>query len=240
MSIDRIVTQAHDCGGDANGAARMAGRGAQAEGVSIGGAVAAAVASSACCWLPLLLLAFGASAAGVSAFFERWRPVLATVAIVLLGAGFYLVYFRRAKCADDACGTAVCASRAGGGSVFAQVSLWLAAALVAAFVLFPQYAGVVARAVYGDSPAAATAPSDASFAVQRYAVEGMTCEGCAVTLQADLAKLEGVVSAEVDYTTKSVQVRTTGAALDEQVSEAARRHGYKATPVPDDRSKQNF
>lgn len=235
MSIDQIDNLAHDCcGSDANGVARMADRGAQAEGVSIGGAVAAAVASSACCWLPLLLLSFGASAAGVSAFFERWRPVLATVAIILLGAGFYLVYFHRAKCADDACGTAVCASRAGRGRVLTQVMLWFAAVLVAAFVLFPQYAGVVARAVYADSPATATAPSDASLAVQRYAVEGMTCEACAVTLQADLAKLDGVVSAEVDYATKSALVRSADAVEDTEVSEAAKRHGYTATPVADD------
>jgi len=34
-----------------------------------GGAVLAAVLSSVCCWLPLVLIAFGASAAGVSGFF---------------------------------------------------------------------------------------------------------------------------------------------------------------------------
>jgi len=35
-----------------------------------------------------------------------------------------------------------------------------------------------------------------SLVVRRYTVEGMTCEACAVTLQADLAELDGVVSAE--------------------------------------------
>lgn len=235
MSIDPIDNQAHDCcDGDANGAAHTVGRGDRAERASIGGAVTAAVLSSACCWLPLLLLAFGASAAGVSAFFERWRPLLATVAIVMLGIGFYLVYFRRAKCADDACGSTACAPRSRRRSVFTQVMLWFAAALVAAFVLFPRYAGVVARAVYGGSPAAAAAPSDASLIVQRYTVEGMTCEACAVTLQAELAGIDGVVSTEVDYATKSALVRSTDAVEDTEVSEAAKRHGYKATPVAGD------
>ena len=36
-----------------------------------GGAVISAILSSACCWLPFLLIAFGASAAGVSGFFEE-------------------------------------------------------------------------------------------------------------------------------------------------------------------------
>jgi copper chaperone CopZ len=212
----------------------VAGTGHRAERASIGGAVTAAVLSSACCWLPLLLLAFGASAAGVGAFFERWRPLLAGVAIVTLGIGFYLVYFRRAKCADDACGTTVCASRAGGRGVITQVMLWIAAVLVTAFVLFPRYAGVVARAVYGDTAAVAASPADPSLVVRRYTVEGMTCEACAVTLQADLAKLDGVASAEVDYGTKSALVRTEDGALDNEVSEAARRHGYKAAPVAGD------
>ncbi len=229
MSIDPIDNQAHDCcDGDENGAARVAGTGDRAERASIGGAVAAAVLSSACCWLPLLLLAFGASAAGVGAFFERWRPVLAGVAIVTLGIGFYLVYFRRAKCADDACGTAACAPRSGRGRVLTQVMLWFAAVLVAAFVLFPRYAGVVARAVYGESPVA-TAPSNESLVVQRYTVEGMTCEACAVTLQADLLKIEGVVRATVDYATRSARVETTEPEIQNEVLTAAKRHGYTAT-----------
>ena len=38
------------------------------------GSVASALAASACCWLPLVLVAFGASTAGLSAAFERVRP----------------------------------------------------------------------------------------------------------------------------------------------------------------------
>lgn len=37
------------------------------------GAVFTAIMGSACCWLPLLLIAFGFSAAGVGAFFEQYR-----------------------------------------------------------------------------------------------------------------------------------------------------------------------
>lgn len=148
----------------------------------------------------------------------------------MLGIGFYLVYFRRAKCADDTCGTAACSTRSGGRRVFTQAMLWFAAVLVAAFVLFPRYAGVVARAVYGESPVA-TAPSDGSLIVQRYAVEGMTCEACAVTLQADLLKIDGVVGATVDYATKSARVETTDPEIQNKVLAAAKRHGYTATPT---------
>lgn len=235
MSNTPNDNQSHDCCGNSGNSERgaLAGNtGNRAERASIGGAVAAAVLSSACCWLPLLLLAFGASAAGVSAFFERWRPLLAAAALIMLGIGFYLVYFRRTTCAGEGCGTAACAPNAGGRHVFTQVMLWVAAVLVVGFVLFPRYAGIVARAAYGDSSAAA--PSGASLAVQRYTVEGMTCEACAVTLQADLAKIDGVASATVDYATKSARIETAKPEIVQEVLAAARRHGYTAKPAPNE------
>lgn len=68
-----------------------------------GGSVLAAAAASACCWVPLLFLAFGASAAGVSAAFERLRPLFLGVAGVSLAVGFYMSYFRKTRCEGEAC-----------------------------------------------------------------------------------------------------------------------------------------
>ncbi len=42
--------------------------------LAVGASVFSAILASACCWLPLLLVAFGTSAAGASAAFERVRP----------------------------------------------------------------------------------------------------------------------------------------------------------------------
>lgn len=197
--------------------------GAKSERLTVGGSVIAAVLSSACCWLPLLLLAFGASAAGVSGFFERWRPVFLVVAVALLGAGFYVVYFRKVACAEGACETAPRSRR-----VFSQAMLWVAALLVAAFAMFPKYAGIVARSFYG-SRSAESAAVVAGTPVHRFSVEGMTCEACAVTLQADLDKLDGVSSARVDYATKTAEVRSDAAGVGSLVQAAAERHGYRAT-----------
>jgi copper chaperone CopZ len=169
----------------------------------------------------------------VSAFFERWRPVLATVAFAMLGIGFYLVYFRRTACTDDGCGAAACAPRAGGRRVFTQIMLWFATVLVIVFVLFPRYAGVVARAVYGDGPAAAAVPSGKSLTVQRYTVEGMTCAACAATLQADLAQIDAVASVTVDYETQSARIETSDPGIVQEVQAATRRRGFTATPAPD-------
>jgi copper chaperone CopZ len=56
------------------------------------GAVVTAVMGSACCWLPLLLIAFGFSAAGVGAFFEQYRFYFLTATFVLLAVAWYFTY----------------------------------------------------------------------------------------------------------------------------------------------------
>lgn len=199
--------------------------GARSERFTLGGSVMAAVLSSACCWLPLLLLAFGASAAGVSAFFERWRPVFLVIAVALLGAGFYVVYFRKATCADGACEAAPRSRR-----VFSQAMLWVAVLLVAAFALFPNYAGTLARTLYGTHSADGSATAVTRAALHRFSVEGMSCEACATTLQADLEKIDGVASARVDYGTKTAEVRSDAPGVGSVAQAAAERHGYRALP----------
>jgi copper chaperone CopZ len=56
------------------------------------GAVFTAIMGSACCWLPLLLIAFGFSAAGVGSFFEQYRPYFLTATFTLLGVAWYFTY----------------------------------------------------------------------------------------------------------------------------------------------------
>ncbi|GIW94847.1 MAG: hypothetical protein KatS3mg110_2888 [Pirellulaceae bacterium] len=56
------------------------------------GAVLTAIMGSACCWLPLLLIAFGFSAAGVAGFFEHYRPYFLATSFVLLGGAWYFTY----------------------------------------------------------------------------------------------------------------------------------------------------
>lgn len=56
------------------------------------GAVFTALLGTACCWLPLLLIAFGFSAVGIGSFFEQYRPYFLTATFVLLAVAWYFTY----------------------------------------------------------------------------------------------------------------------------------------------------
>ena len=110
--------------------------------------VVVAVISSACCWLPLVLIAFGLSGVGLSAAFWAVRPWLLIGAAILLAAGFYSAYRRQPCCTAKS-------------TRFSRALVWMATASVLAFALFPLYAEILMGPIEG--PACCTSPeTDAS------------------------------------------------------------------------------
>lgn len=212
------------------------GEGQKAGRWAAGGAVVAAVASSACCWLPLALISLGVSAGGVGVFFEAYRTWFLIGTTGLLGVGFYFVYLRKPKCAPgDAC--AVPNPRL---TRLNKILLWTAAAFVVTFAAFPNYIGYLLGngddpvAVAADIPEAPRADeAAAATAVTRsYHVEGMSCPSCTVHVEETVGKLAGVTRVEVIYEQKLARVTfAAGAdASDESVIAAIAETGYEATP----------
>jgi len=148
-----------------------------------------AVASSACCWLPLTLMGFGLSAGGLSAWFERYRLLFLIGAGSLLALGFYSAYFAGRRC-GSAC---ACDARTSRTQRFSRGMLWVSAFIVVAFAAFPKYAGAILST--GASPMIAVT-GEGTLDI---AIEGMTCEVCAVGLRGSLAELPGVRGAHVSY-----------------------------------------
>lgn len=178
-------------------------RGAARTGLLAAGAsVVSAVVASACCWLPLLLVAFGASAAGVSAAFDRVRPYFLAGAAVLLGAGYYFVFLRKEECAPGS----ACAVPSRPLERFNKGTLLLATALVLAIAFFPSYVGALVGAGQ-PSPAHATAAPPSRLRTMTLEIEGMTCEGCSVHVRKALAAVPGVESAEVRFEEATARVR---------------------------------
>ncbi len=189
------------------------------------GAVLSAVLASACCWLPLLLLAFGVSAVGVSAAFEKFRPLFLGIAAILLGGGFYFAYFRRQECGSGG----DCSMPNPRLKRFNRAMLWIATVAVVAFAFFPSYVGLL----IADDISTPVAEQ----ATVTFNIDGMTCEGCTTHVRKALANVAGVESVAVVYADRQARVAVDPASPPptEALLTAVEKAGYKATPVSEDR-----
>ena len=98
---------------------------------TVGGLFAALGVCAACCLLPFALICFGVAGAWVGTLdsLARYKWPFISVAAVLLGYGFYVVYWQCAAGAD-------CRARATGRSV--RVGLWVATVLAIGGIAFEQ------------------------------------------------------------------------------------------------------
>ena len=160
------------------------------------GAVLAALLSSACCWLPLVLLFFGASAAGISGFFEEYRFIFLITTVVALAAGFYLLYFRQ-KCTSES----ECEAPNPKMEKINKLSLWVLTLFVGLIAFFPNYLSAFISDTNNDSLI-----NSEKYKTSTISVSGMTCEACTVSLEAALKGILGIKAVSVDYKSGSVTV----------------------------------
>jgi mercuric ion transport protein len=106
--------------------------GSQARLIAVGGIVGA-LAASACCILPLVFVTVGVSGAWIGNLtaLAPFKPYFAAGTLVLLGYGYYLVFYVRPK---QACADGSCAGPLPGRIV--KLTLWIAIVLVAVALAF--------------------------------------------------------------------------------------------------------
>jgi|FaiFalDrversion3_1042247.scaffolds.fasta_scaffold00122_1 copper ion binding protein len=199
------------------------------ENVTLGASIIAAITASLCCIGPLAATLLGIGSFGAAAFFEAWRPYLLGLAFVLLAAGFYFTYRKRETvCADGLC-------RVNGASRWNKVLLWVATVVVILFAAFPYYSGSLWAALNrganqhpeSNSPATAQRLTKA-----RLTVSGMTCGGCAASLESALAEIPGVTRATVSYEKGEAVVEYDAAQVTtEKLKETVANVGFKAEAV---------
>ncbi len=181
--------------------------------------VLSAIVATACCWLPLLLAAFGLSAGGASAMFERVRPFFLVLGPLFLGVGFYLVYFR----STDMC----CESESRRGTAFQRAMLWVAAVVVLTVALFPS---AIPR-LLGRAQSRSEAPQGDPRSVRLVTIdiEGMTCESCGLHVERELSTVPGVRQVNVDFEKKLARLTIDADAPPplEALLKAVERAGYR-------------
>lgn len=167
------------------------------------GTLVSAILASACCWLPLVLLAVGVSGAGIAATMDAYRPLFIVVTFGFLGAAFYFTY-RPKKTSATAEGHDCCATEPVSGEdccppasgrfnmmIMNKVMLWGVTVLAVLFLFFPSYVGAF---LGGDGK---TVTDNMNRAVIK--VEGMTCEGCSAIVAKAIRTVPGVLAVEVNY-----------------------------------------
>jgi copper chaperone CopZ len=212
----------------------------RAETISKVGTVLSAVMASACCWLPLVLVAFGVSGAGIAGALDAYRPLFITLTVAFLAAAFYFTYRPRqtAPASVGCCATAKdCCTAPTGRRRFSmmtlnKVMLWGVTVLAVAFLFFPQYMKFFLAGGGGDAPAA----NNRLVRATAFSVEGMTCEGCAALVEKAVRDVPGVLSVKADYERKRAVVTSEACcpAPTKAVLDALRAAGYRATVVETD------
>ncbi|GIV15177.1 MAG: hypothetical protein KatS3mg022_0612 [Armatimonadota bacterium] len=197
--------------------------------VAQAGALVAAVVASACCWLPLLLVALGLSGGTLAARFEGLRGILLPVTFALLGVAFALTYRkpRGGNCADaGATGGSVCCSPGIWGRTN-RLLLWVVTLGVLAFAFFPNYLPLLLASRYRIADTAPNTPR-VEWVME---IKGMTCQGCAVHVEQELRKVPGVLEATVAFDKGNASIVSKPEVTTTSLQRVVERAGYTVSSI---------
>lgn len=155
---------------------------------SIFGAVGAAVAASACCTVPLLLVSLGVGGAWMSSLtaLEPYRPLFIVLAVGLMGFAFVRSY--KAEQGPD------CECEPGMKPRTKNLLLGIGALATLGLIASPWLLPGVMNA-----DVALATPTRNTVEEVTFGIEGMTCASCTTTVTMALNRTEGVKEAQVTY-----------------------------------------
>ena len=190
---------------------------------TVAGAVGAAIAASACCTIPLLLVSAGFGGAWVSTLtaFEPWRPVFILSAVALFTAAFY----RRSKVLkkpDCDCEPVENPNLKTGLMIFLAVGSL-------ALITSPLYLPKAPMSNYDENTIVVEADDVVEVVLE---IDGMTCSSCTTTVSKALSNLRGVVKTEVIYDSRQAIVQFDASRLsDVDLTRATANAGYPSRVI---------
>lgn len=192
-------------------------------------AMGAAVAASACCTIPLLLVSLGVGGAWVGSLtaFEPVRPLFVALAVGALG----YVAWREWRAARLAATGVDCDCEEDAVSPRTRRSILGVGALAAVLLLASPW---LVRAASGPPTTFEAGSAPLATARVTLAVEGMSCASCDVTVEQALRNVDGVDGAEVSFAPPRAVVSfdpTRATVADLMAATAAA--GYPTRPATD-------
>lgn len=158
---------------------------------AVGGVVLTTILSTACCWVPLLFIVFGISAAGfTNTFFASMRPYMLGVTALCFGAAIFFMNSRKRNSVASCCHSS---GRTKSQHATTIILVFCFACTIGAFFMPEALAYFSNR-----SSSAMTGNAEGTRQVELL-VDGMACEGCALPLKQSLEKISGVLNVTVDY-----------------------------------------
>jgi len=190
------------------------------------GAVGAALASSACCTVPFVLVSAGIGGAWMSNLtaLEPYRPIFIVVALLFLGIAFRRRY---ASSNDPECGCEPSGSRKS-----ARVFLLMGTIVTSALIISPW---VLAATSPGNTIATHSVDPAGNILEVVLEVDGMTCETCPGTVKMALERIDGLLAANVSYEPPLATVRFDGMTVSlDDLTRATSNVGFPSSPVQSD------
>ncbi|HIA47908.1 MAG TPA: heavy-metal-associated domain-containing protein [Candidatus Hydrogenedentes bacterium] len=190
-----------------------------------GGSLFAAVAASACCSLPLGLLALGVSSGGIGPFFATTRPFFLGFAALALGAMVFLQYRNhRQKVSCPSCTESE-------SRMLLPAYTWVMVLLAGVFAFLPTFLPDLVP-----NANANVIDSDSTAYTVSMSIEGMTCAGCSTIVEQTVAPIAGVLSALVDFDAKQLNIAVASdvTVSIKKIVDSLEANGFNAVLLIDD------
>lgn len=185
------------------------------------GAIGAAVAASACCTIPLVLVSLGVGGAWMSNLtaLESYRPLFIVLAVGMMGFAFVRSY-KAQQDLDCACTTDMPPRTK---SIVLAIGAVITLGLIASPWLLPSVIHAHASGVGVES---------SNVQEVTLSIEGMTCPSCTTTVITALNRTDGVLDAHVTYTPPQAVVTYDPSKVNiEALTTAIMNTGYPAKQV---------
>ncbi len=184
--------------------------------------VLSAFAASLCCITPVIALLAGSSSIAANfSWIEPARPYLIGLSIAVLGFAWYQK-LKPAKTNNMDCN---CDTTKKGSFLQSKTFLSIVTVFAILMMTFPLYAKMFYPKPKVQAAILAVVDNEQQV---KFAIQGMTCEGCEEHVNNELSKVAGIIAYKTSYATRSSLVTFDKSKVDVKTIEAAiDKTGYK-------------